>query len=47
MNAVHITPGAFSAYRKSFFDKHGGYDEHNLTEDMEVALRIQSLKIDF
>jgi len=42
MNAVHITPGAFSAYRKSFFDKYGGYDEGNLTEDLEVALRIQS-----
>lgn len=41
LNAVHITPGAFCAYRKSFFDKYGGYDEDNLTEDMELALRIQ------
>ena len=41
LNAIHITPGAFSAYRKSFFTKHGGYDEDNLTEDLEVALRIQ------
>ena len=41
LNAVHITPGAFSAYRKSFFDKYGGYEEGNLTEDLEVALRIQ------
>jgi cellulose synthase/poly-beta-1,6-N-acetylglucosamine synthase-like glycosyltransferase len=41
LNAIHITPGAFSAYRKSFFEKHGGYDEDNLTEDLEVALRIQ------
>ncbi|MEK6928612.1 MAG: glycosyltransferase [Nanoarchaeota archaeon] len=41
MNAIHITPGAFSAYRKSFFKKHGGYDEKNITEDLEIALRIQ------
>ena len=42
MNAIHITPGAFSAYRKSFFEKYGGYDEKNITEDLEIALRIQS-----
>ena len=41
VNAIHITPGAFSAYRKSFFDKHGGYEVGNITEDLEVALRIQ------
>lgn len=41
LNAVHITPGAFSAYRKTFFEKYGGYDENNLTEDLELALRIQ------
>ncbi len=41
VNAIHITPGAFSAYRKSFFDKYGGFSENNLTEDMEMALRIQ------
>ena len=42
VNAVHITPGAFSAYRKKFFDKYGGFDAKNITEDLEVALRIQS-----
>jgi len=41
LNAVHIAPGAFSGYRKSFFEKYGGYDEDNLTEDLEMALRIQ------
>jgi len=41
-NALYITPGAFSLYRKSFFDRYGGYDEHNITEDLEIALRIQS-----
>ncbi len=41
LNAVHITPGAFSAYRKSFFEKYGGYDEGNITEDLELSLRVQ------
>lgn len=41
INAVFITPGAFSAYRKSFFEKYGGFDTETITEDMEVALRIQ------
>ena len=42
INAIYITSGAFSAYRKKFFDKYGGYDEDNITEDLEIALRIQS-----
>jgi cellulose synthase/poly-beta-1,6-N-acetylglucosamine synthase-like glycosyltransferase len=42
MGCIHVTPGPFSAYRKSFFKKYGGYQEGNLTEDIEVALRIQS-----
>lgn len=42
LNAIHITPGAFSVYRKKFFDKYGLFDEHNITEDMEMALRIQA-----
>ncbi len=42
INAIHITPGAFSAYRREFFLKYGGYDERNITEDLEIALRIQS-----
>jgi cellulose synthase/poly-beta-1,6-N-acetylglucosamine synthase-like glycosyltransferase len=41
-NSIHVTPGAFSAYRKKFFEKYGGYDEDNITEDLEIALRIQS-----
>ncbi len=48
LDCIHVTPGPFSAYRKSFFEKHGGYEEGNLTEDLEIAMRIQSLnyKID-
>lgn len=41
-DAIHVTPGPFTIYRKSFFDMYGGYDANNLTEDIEIALRIQS-----
>ncbi len=41
INVMHVTPGAFSAYRRSFFVTYGGFDEHNITEDTEIALRIQ------
>ncbi|MBW3022372.1 glycosyltransferase [Candidatus Woesearchaeota archaeon] len=43
LNSVHVTPGPFTIYRKSFFDKYGGYDHTTITEDIEVALRMQSL----
>lgn len=42
-NGINVTPGPFSIYRKEFFDRHGGYDERSITEDMEMAMRIQSL----
>ena len=42
INAIYITPGAFTVYRKSFMDKYGVYEEGNITEDLEMALRIQS-----
>ena len=40
--SIHVTPGPFTIYRKKFFDQYGGYDVNNLTEDIEIALRIQS-----
>jgi cellulose synthase/poly-beta-1,6-N-acetylglucosamine synthase-like glycosyltransferase len=40
-NAMHITPGAFSAYRRTFFKKHGLFSVNNLTEDLEMSLRVQ------
>ena len=42
LDSVYVTPGAFTAYRKSFFDKYGGFDTKNITEDIEMTLRIQS-----
>ena len=41
VRSIFVAPGAFSAYRKEFFDKYGGYDVGNVTEDLEIALRIQ------
>ena len=42
LDSVYVTPGAFTAYRKSFFDKYGGFDTKHITEDIEMTLRIQS-----
>lgn len=39
--SIHVTPGPFTIFRKSFFETYGPYDSNNLTEDIEVALRIQ------
>jgi len=41
INAIHVCPGPLSIYRRKFFEKHGLFDEKNLTEDMEMAMRIQ------
>ena len=41
LRAIYVSPGAFSAFRKSFFDKYGGYQTDNITEDLEMSLRIQ------
>ena len=42
IDSMYVTPGAFTAYRKKFFDKYGAYDEGHITEDLEIALRINS-----
>ncbi|RLI97330.1 MAG: hypothetical protein DRO99_03150, partial [Candidatus Aenigmatarchaeota archaeon] len=40
LDAVHVTPGVFSLYRKDVLLEIGGFEEDNLTEDMEIALKI-------
>ena len=40
-NSIHVTPGPFSIYRKSIFSKIGLFDVNNITEDLEIAYRMQ------
>ena len=42
LNCVHVTPGPFSVYRTATLREIGYFDEHNITEDLEIALRLQS-----
>lgn len=42
VDSVPVTPGPFSLFRASVFNEVGVFDEHNLVEDQEIALRIQS-----
>jgi cellulose synthase/poly-beta-1,6-N-acetylglucosamine synthase-like glycosyltransferase len=39
-NCVFVTPGPFSVFRKSVLSEIGGFDEKNITEDLEIAYRI-------
>jgi len=41
LDCVHVTPGPFSVYKKNVLVELGGFDEGNLTEDLEIALRLQ------
>lgn len=42
IDAVPVTPGPFSMFRAKVFEEIGGFDEHNLVEDQEMALRMQA-----
>ncbi len=42
INGLMVTPGPMSIYKREMLVKIGGYDEQNITEDMEMGLRIQS-----
>lgn len=41
IDCVYVAPGPFSVYRAAYLRKIGGFDEHNLTEDLEIAVRFQ------
>lgn len=41
LNAIYITPGPFSIFRRSVFEKIGNYKRAHNTEDMEIAMRMQ------
>ncbi|HEX7651326.1 MAG TPA: glycosyltransferase family 2 protein [Candidatus Paceibacterota bacterium] len=42
LDAIFITPGPFSLFRRRVFIELGPYREAHNTEDMEIALRMQS-----
>jgi len=41
LDAITVTPGPFSIYRRKVFSTLGGFDENTVTEDQEIALRLQ------
>lgn len=41
INGLMVTPGPISIYKKSVLKEIGGFDEENMTEDMEIGLRLQ------
>lgn len=41
LDCIHVTPGPFSVYRTDVVRKLGGYDEKTITEDLEIAIRLQ------
>ncbi|OGI71835.1 hypothetical protein A3J61_01800 [Candidatus Nomurabacteria bacterium RIFCSPHIGHO2_02_FULL_38_15] len=42
VNAIHVTPGPFSIFRIEVFNKLGPYKHAHVTEDQEIALRMQT-----
>ncbi|MFH0860955.1 MAG: glycosyltransferase [Candidatus Altiarchaeota archaeon] len=42
IDCIYVTPGPFSLFKKDIVIKLGGFDEKNITEDMEIALRLQA-----
>ncbi len=41
LDAIYITPGPFSIFRRQVFREIGGYRKAHNTEDMEIAMRMQ------
>jgi len=41
LDCIHVTPGPFSVYRTNIVKELGGFRKGHLTEDLEMALRLQ------
>lgn len=41
VDCIPVSPGPFSVYKKQVLKNIGGFDEDNLTEDLEMSLRLQ------
>lgn len=41
LDCISIIPGPFSVYRTRILREMGGFDEQNITEDVEMTLRLQ------
>ncbi len=42
LDAINVTPGPFSIFRREVFEKLGPYKKAHNTEDIEIALRMQA-----
>lgn len=40
IDAIHVTPGPFSIFRKDVFNQIGPYKHAHMTEDQEIAMRM-------
>lgn len=41
IDTLHVTPGALSVYNTEILNKIGKFDEKNITEDYEIAVRLR------
>ncbi|MBX4181629.1 glycosyltransferase family 2 protein [Candidatus Parcubacteria bacterium] len=41
LGALYVTPGPFSIFRRQVFRELGNYKQAHMTEDMEIAMRMQ------